>query len=74
MKVTKIVLHADAALVVDYQKYSTGMSVEIEVDPKDDLKKISLTHFPGLRQMVLDEAKLGITRAQKIKRIAEKTK
>lgn len=72
MRIVKVVLHADAALVVDYQKYSTGMSVEVEVDPKDDLSKIAALHFPGLRQTVMDEVKLGITRAQKIKRIAEK--
>jgi hypothetical protein len=66
MRVTKIVIHVDAALVMDYQKVTAGMSVELEVDPKDDVGKYLKTQFTALRQQVIDEAKAGIIRARKI--------
>ena len=49
-----------------------GIAVPDNVVTNDDLSKIALSHFPRLRQTVVDDAKAGITRAQKIKRIAEK--
>ena len=66
MKVTKVILHADAKLSMDYQSYSTGVTMEVELNDKETVEKLMEAFLPALRKQALDEAKAGIYRARKI--------
>ena len=66
MKVTKVTLHADAALCMDYQKFSTGITMEVELNEKETVEKLMESFLPALREQALNEAKAGIYRARKI--------